>query len=393
MKKKVFYYTSAYFLDVSVELIQALKHLVDLYVFIEVTDQSKKATILNIDTLPANTKMATPQELMNAATLENFEPYFAGTKSVQFVIHNYASANILKAYRTASPVREMIRQIRPDVLHLEGYTLRTIGLYPMFGSVQKCLLAVHDSQVHSGMKNIKVSIPRWLAFNWPIKKTLVFYSQYSKQDFVKNISHRPADYLLLKLYQFSFLGRLAGATQKGHDYILFFGRISAYKGLDILLDAMKAVWAEHPAEKLIVAGAGMDETIAAHPLLNGSDNRVVFRNEFIDSAELAILISKAKFVVCPYKDATQSGVLVSSFALNKPVLATNVGAFSEQLQDEVTGKIIPATDAKSVAETILYALQNERYRIWEQNLQEIGESNPWMLNAEILLKAYGQNKQ
>ncbi|MFT3980249.1 MAG: hypothetical protein QM687_07260 [Ferruginibacter sp.] len=204
MKKKVFYYTSAYFMDVSVELIQVLKAQVDLYVFIEITHASKTATILNIDSLPSEGTMFPAADILDAAAMENFHSYFEGAKAVNFVVHNYPSANIIKAYAASAPVRKMIREIQPDVLHFEGYTLRTIGLFGMFRSVKKLLLAVHDSQMHSGMKNLKIILPRFLAFRSRAKKTFVFYSQYSKDDFIKNVRHRAAGYLLLHLYQLSF---------------------------------------------------------------------------------------------------------------------------------------------------------------------------------------------
>ncbi|MFT3980250.1 MAG: glycosyltransferase family 4 protein [Ferruginibacter sp.] len=181
---------------------------------------------------------------------------------------------------------------------------------------------------------------------------------------------------------------MPAALESGSEYILFFGRISAYKGLGLLLEAMQQVWEQYPHEKLLIAGGGADDALLAHPLLTGKDERVIFHNRFIPAEELSAIISRAKFVVCPYTDATQSGVLVSSFALNKPVLATNVGAFSEQLEDSVTGKLIPSATVGAVADTILYALKDERYKQWEQQLREEAKQNKWELNGQQLMLAY-----
>ncbi len=388
MKQKVFYYTSAYFFDVSIELIRVLKDQVDLYVFIEVTNASKNATILDIASLPDHGCMFAATEILSERSMIHFSEYFDGVKEVNFVVHNYSSANLLKAYSTLAPVRKMMRRLKPDVLHMEGYTVRSLGLFPLFGSVKKLLLAVHDSQVHSGMKNIKVFLPRIAAFKWPVKKIFVFYSKYSKNDFVKNIAHSKAKYLDLQLYKFTFLAKMSGIKDTGADYILFFGRISTYKGLDILLDAMVRVWEHYPNEKLVIAGGGADDELLAHPLLKHPNQNIIFHNRFIPAPELCAIISKAKFVVCPYKDATQSGVLVSSFAMNKPVLATNVGAFSEQVDDGVTGALIPAVTESSVAASILHALANEKYKQWEQFLINESSHNKWTINAKKLLEAY-----
>lgn len=64
------------------------------------------------------------------------------------------------------------------------------------------------------------------------------------------------------------------------------------------------------------------------------------------------LIKKAQFVVCPYIDATQSGVIMSSFALNKPVIATHTGGLPEMVIDKRYGLIIPPKDEIALANAI-----------------------------------------
>ena len=61
------------------------------------------------------------------------------------------------------------------------------------------------------------------------------------------------------------------------------------------------------------------------------------------------MIKNSIFVVCPYKDATQSGVIMSAFAFNKPVIATNVGGFPEQVIHNKYGLIIQPNDIEQLA--------------------------------------------
>ncbi|MFZ1529823.1 MAG: glycosyltransferase family 4 protein [Ferruginibacter sp.] len=388
MKKKVFYYTSAYFLDVSVELINVLKKHVDLYVFIEITDSSKTSTILNIEKLLPGRSVVPAEEMMAAADLENFKAYFDGTRAVNFVVHNYPVGNILKMYRAAAPLRKMIRQIRPDVLHFEGFTMRTMGLLPMLRKVKKLVFSVHDSQVHSGMQHLKVSLPRMAMFRWPVKKQFVFYSDYCRQDFLQNVKHSKAAYLTLGLGPFYFYKKISLSKPEGSKYLLFFGRISKYKGLNLLLDAMETVWKEFPGEQLVIAGGGADAALQQHPVLKRNDGRILFLNRFIPTAELPEIIKEAKYVICPYTDATQSGVLSTSFALNKPVLATDVGAFREQIFDEFNGKLVKEPAPELIAAAIIASLRNDHYKQWEENVRKQNLSNSWEKNAQLLLKAY-----
>lgn len=388
MKKKVFYYTSAYFLDVSVEMINVLKKYADLYVFIELTEASKTSTILNIQKLPDGKTLVPVHELLDPKTCHDLTDYFDGIKAAYFVIHNYPAANLFKVYHASSPIKKMLRSLRPDILHFEGFTLRTMGMLPVFTKVKKLLFAVHDSQIHSGMENLKVSVPRMALFRWPVKKWFLFYSKFCESDFRKNVKHSRANYLSLNLYPFNFFGNLATAKPEGEEYILFFGRVSYYKGLDLLLDAMPAVWKVFPSEKLLIAGVGASDSLLEHPLLKNKDDRIVFLNRFIPADELAGIIKLSKFVVCPYRDATQSGVLHTSFAVNKPVVATNVGAFSEQLHEGINGKLIPLPAVAEVANTIVDSLKNNQYQVWTQAIKRDNEKNQWEKNAEILAAVY-----
>ncbi len=388
MKKKVFYYTSAYFLDTSVELINVLKKHVDLYVFIEVTDSSKAFTILNLEKIPSDKILVPASEIISPADFANFENYFEGTREVNFVIHNYPANNLLKMYQASAPVRKMISRVKPDVLHFEGFTMRTMGLLPVLRKVKKLVFSVHDSQVHTGMHNLKVSLPRMAMFRWPVKKQFVFYSDYCRKDFLENVKHSKAGYLTLALGPFYFFTKISLSKPVGSKYLLFFGRISKYKGLNLLLDAMEIVWAAFPHEKLVIAGGGASAALLAHPVLNRNDPNIIFLNRFIPTAELPGIIKEAKYVICPYTDATQSGVVSTSFALNKPVLATNVGAFSEQIQDEFNGKLVKEPSPDLIAAAIIDSLRQDHYRLWEENIKNNNKANSWEKNGELLMIAY-----
>ena len=139
------------------------------------------------------------------------------------------------------------------------------------------------------------------------------------------------------------------------NYLLFFGRISPYKGVEYLLQAMEIVHRTHSNVKVIVAGSGkmyFDSTKYENL------DYVEIRNRFIELDELADLIRGALFTVCPYTDATQSGVVYSSFALNTPVIATKVGGLPEMIDNGETGIIIPPKSVDDLASTIQNCLSS-----------------------------------
>ena len=141
------------------------------------------------------------------------------------------------------------------------------------------------------------------------------------------------------------------------NYILFFGGISSHKGIEYLCEAMDKVCKKHPDVKLVVAGKGkIYFDLNQYAIYN--TGHLVLLNRYLDDNELVGLIRNSLFVVCPYIDATQSGVVMSAFALNKPVIATNVGALPSMVKNGQYGTIVPPKDVTTLASAINTLIEN-----------------------------------
>lgn len=386
--KKVVYYTSTYFFDVSLEMINLLKEIVELHVLIEITPSSKNANIINIETLPKGKKMAVPEDLLSPKDYQYFKPYLDGVASVHFVIHHHPTGASISTLRVNKEVKQLFKKLKPDALHFEGFTMRTLPLITYFRSVKKIVLAIHDGALHSGEQNWKSLLPRYLFLNFSSKNKYLFYSKFTCRQFTKQRKIKEENIVLLKMSPFSYFSRLAQTQISAHEYLLFFGRISKYKGVDTLLDAMPDVLQNHPDEKLIIAGKGADDELLKHPVLTTAGENITFINRYIPNNELVSLIKEAKFIICPYRDASQSGVLMTTFALNKPVIAADTGAFAEDVINEVNGLLINKMNTGKLAAAINYALEKENYLGWENNLSVLNKENPWQQNRSIIEHLY-----
>lgn len=125
-------------------------------------------------------------------------------------------------------------------------------------------------------------------------------------------------------------------------YILFFGFIRAYKGLDLLLAAMADERLKSKPVKLIVAGEFYGD---AEPYLKqvrdlGLEQTVIFRSDYIPNDEVNRYFSAADIVAQPYKTATQSGVSQVAFHFEKPMVVTNVGGLAEIVPDGKVGYVV-----------------------------------------------------
>ena len=121
--------------------------------------------------------------------------------------------------------------------------------------------------------------------------------------------------------------------------LLFFGFIRRYKGLDLLLEAMKEVTV--PNVRLLVAGEFYEDVNNYRQLMNdaGVKEKLILKSDFIPNEEVKYYFSAADVVIQPYRNATQSGVTPLSYHFEKPMIVTNVGGLPDYVTNDVTGII------------------------------------------------------
>ena len=163
-----------------------------------------------------------------------------------------------------------------------------------------------------------------------------------------------------------------------NGYMLFFGLVRAYKGLDVLLDAFGLIKDQLPTVQLIIAGEFYEdeEKYRAQIAANGLKERVLLRNEFIPDGDLRKYFGAADLIVQPYKTATQSGVTQVAFHFEKPMLVTNVGGLGEIVHDHKMGYACEPT-AEAIAADIVDYFQNKRQEAYTAYLQKEKTKYAW----------------
>ena len=129
--------------------------------------------------------------------------------------------------------------------------------------------------------------------------------------------------------------------------LLSFGRLLPYKGLDLLVEALKLL-GPRPGLRVRVVGQGPEsETLRALRALPG----VTVENRWVAESEIASLLGWADAVVLPYREASQSGVAAAALAAGRMVICTRVGGLEGQLRDEPLARLCDP-DAGSLAAAI-----------------------------------------
>ena len=149
--------------------------------------------------------------------------------------------------------------------------------------------------------------------------------------------------------------------------ILFFGRITPYKGLEYLVEALPKLLTRSPSYRLIIAGRPDNDskdycqTIQLQISRAGIGDRVLQRIEFVPDTETELYFKAADVLVLPYRQIYQSGVLFLAYSFGLPVIATNVGGLPNEIIEGETGYVCQPESSEHLAMTILDYFESELY--------------------------------
>jgi glycosyltransferase involved in cell wall biosynthesis len=172
-------------------------------------------------------------------------------------------------------------------------------------------------------------------------------------------------------------------------YLLFFGFIRDYKGLDWLLEAFADERLRQFPVKLIVAGEFYTSAEKYYQIIKERklSEYIILRTDFIADNEVAYYFGASDMIVQPYKSATQSGVTQIAFHYNKPMLVTDVGGLSETIPHGKVGYVVnPGPPA--IAEAIIDFYENNRREYFTQNVISEKEKFSWGNMVETIEIVY-----
>lgn len=176
-------------------------------------------------------------------------------------------------------------------------------------------------------------------------------------------------------------------------YLLFFGFIRDYKGLDLLINAFADERLRKFPVKLLVAGEYYSSPEPYLKLIkdNNLEDLIELRTDFIPDDEVNLYFSAADMVVQPYKSATQSGVTQIGYHFNKPMLVTNVGGLSEIIPDGKIGYVVEP-DCLEIANALVDFFEKDRLIEFEANVVEEKKKFSWANMVNTFFDVYNQCK-
>lgn len=374
-------FLSTFALDANISLIHALRKKSDVYFFTEALHEIYN--FLNKEKLTKNiSKGIEVEELLRFQDIIDLDK--------TYVIKGTRTVNIFRKLYISHKINQYLKKINPDVIIIDNYMLTYF--FSTLRYRNKMLFIIHDPFLHSGENFITDRFLRNLQFN--LIKNKILLNENQKQDFIKHYNYNPNNIYTSFLSVYDYLRYCKtddnSPSSSSKFNILFFGRISPYKGIRFLLDAFVKIISSHSGidMTLTIAGSGnFDFDIEAYKQYH----QIHIRNEYIYPENLAELISKSSVIVCPYTDATQSGVIMSAYAFKKPVIATNVGGLPEMVEDRKTGMIIEPKSSDAIYNALLELYDNKN--LLEEMSLNIGKiyfegEKSWDSSAKKFIEAF-----
>ncbi len=379
---KIAYISGRALSDVDISYLSEAQKIMDITYFVPVFKHAFKGAAFNLSCF--NPKHGIfravdiyPELQKYSRLLDTSKFYIVNSKAA----HRWYPCNLWLYVRFAWMLRKY------DVIHLTYFPHYYEWFY--YFLKKKIVLTVHDPIPHSSAIHNRTMIMLNRRIGFRLINHFVLLNKVQKEECIK-INHLQKKHIYeSKLGRYDYLKIYETKRVPNDKYILFFGQISSYKGIDYLLPAMLELHKSNPEVKLILAGKGKYYfDISDYQQLD----YIEFRNRFIPDDELVGLIQNAMFIVCPYIDATQSGVVMSAYTFNKPIVATNVGGLPEMVVDGRHGLIVPPKSAECLAKAMKKLCDNPMtlYQ-FEKNIQydygEVGDKS-WRNIAYRLSNVY-----
>ena len=340
---KVAYISTPHFADCDIPLVGELQKKLDFFYFLKVSESNKRLTLIKIDSLKKKGGVYPASDFPELGYLSTdidlSKTYIVNMPGK----HDWSLCNLLAIFRMVC----FILRLKVNIVHLTWPP--RYGEFFTYILRKRTVITVHDPLPHSSEDTWINRFHRYVCFRQ--LDSFILLNEIQKELFIKTYSMQRKRVSLSRLSVYTNLRKVKPKNTDLSNYVLFFGGISSHKGVEYLCGAMDEVCKKHPNVKLVVAGKGnIYFSIDKYAIYNNGN--LVLLNRYIEDCELVGLIRNALFVVCPYIDATQSGVVMSAFALNKPVVATNVGALPTMVKDGQYGMIVPPKDAQALASAI-----------------------------------------
>ncbi len=385
---RVVYYTFPSFLDASLPFIRELSRMLELHVLLQISPEARRSNLFDLGSRELSAGIKAAEPILLSCFPAGVEAYWRHTASFNLVVYDCTKSLHPATWKVSYHAVGFIQELQPDLVHINDVSLRLAWAMRELRR-DHVVVDVHDPTPHAGERNWRTSLARRLTY--PHVQRFILHSHSLQGDFRRRYRIAEHKTVTIPLGVYDVFREWTSNFVSSEDAnVLFFGRLSQYKGIETLYQAAPLVAEKVPNVRFVVAGRSVPGyQLPSPPTLPRSASMEIVQ-DYIPTLQLVEYLQTASVVVCPYSDATQSGVIMTSYALGKPVVATRVGGLSEYVEEGTTGLLVPPGDPAALAAAIVSVLTDPRLRNQlRSGLAEVqrGRLN-WTSIAERTLQVY-----
>jgi glycosyltransferase involved in cell wall biosynthesis len=361
------------------------KHEIDVYLLL--SQSSMHSTLIDLTAYAVKNGEHSVDEtkrLVGKQTIEYLGPNVCTRLVILNSYYRYDPKNI------ALMIQFAFRLIKRnyDLVQFVGHDF-CIAILNLLLFKKRKVHTIHEPVAHTGKPSVITRIQMWLLSKWG--GSIILPSQISFDRFIHDY---PAKIKIPQIIPFSVFEDYRQykdpAVLKEPRTLLFFGLISPYKGVENLIIAGTILRQRNIDFKLVIAGEGKIQC-ALEDVVH--DSRFEFINKHLSMKEIAQLNQRASAVVCPYRSASQSGVIMTAFAFGNPVIASDVGGIHEVIKDGMLGLLVPANNPEALASAIEKFLTTPDLAVrMRKNIQDKynGAVDSWKLSVDAYETLYAE---
>ncbi|MFE1437776.1 glycosyltransferase family 4 protein [Streptomyces sp. NPDC058739] len=311
-------------------------------------------------------------------------PYVVSAGRAVPVPYNGSVARLNFGFLSAARVRRWLHDGAFDVVHIHEPTSPSLGLLTCWAAQGPMVATFHTSNPRS-----KAMIAAYSILQAALEKisARIAVSEYARRTLVE---HLGGDAVVIPNgVDVDFFTKAEPKPEWQGETIGFMGRIDEpRKGLPVLLKALPRIFAEHPKARLLIAGRG-DEEAALAQLPSELHARVEFLG-MISDEDKARFLRSVDLYVAPNTGGESFGIiLVEAMSAGAPVLASDLDAFAQVLDQGAAGELFANEDADALADAAVRLLADPERR---ETLRKRGSAHvrrfDWSTVAADILSVY-----
>lgn len=239
-----------------------------------------------------------------------------------------------------------IKKEKFDAIYFESLHVWNVAIMLALGKKVHKYQVIHEVIPHEGDSQVR-GVDFMNKVICKTADTIILRNQKYVQDMIEQYKVEPNRVKYLELWR-----RYPGFTEPAHSgHVLFFGRINPYKGADNLLEIVRLC----PETTFDVVGR-VDPQMEQIVEELSKEKNVHLNNGYVSDDEMREAFIGCDWAIVPYNSASQSGIIIDAYKYSRPVIAFNVGAIAEQVDDGKSGYLVNAGDNKAFSEVLQKAM-------------------------------------